>query len=78
MVPLLLWFGFLGLFIFWWGSLDLRLAFFMQGQHLAMTVTAVYLVKTRWARKGALVGVAVLLLLLAAFRLLGPYAPPLW
>jgi hypothetical protein len=78
MVPLLLWFGFLGLFVFWWGWLDLQLAFFMQGQHLVMTVTAVYLVKTRWAKKGAFVGVVALLLWILSFRVLGPYAAPLW
>jgi len=78
MVPLLLWFGFLGLFVFWSGWLDLQLAFLVQGQHLVMTVTAVYLVKTRWAKKGAFVGLVALLLLIVSFRVLGPYAAPLW
>jgi len=78
MVPLLLWFGFLGLFVFWWGWLDLRIAFLMQGQHLIMAATAVYLVKTRWVKRGALIGVVVLAVFIVAFRLLGPYAPPLW
>jgi len=78
MVPLLLWFGFLGLFVFWWGWLDLRIASLMQGQHLIMAATAVYLVKTRWAKRGALIGVVVLAVFIVAFRLLGPYAPPLW
>jgi hypothetical protein len=50
----------------------------MFGQHLVMTVTALYVVKTRWAKKGAFVGVVVLPLLIASFRALGPYAAPLW
>ncbi len=78
MIPLLLWFGFIGLFMFWWGWLDIQLAIFMQGHHLVMTATAIYLIKTRRAKKGIFVGTIILLLLFVSFRLLGPYAPPLW
>jgi len=78
MIPLLLWFGFIGLFVFWWGWLEPQLIVFMQGHHLAMTAAAVYLARNRWTRKGIYIGIGTLILVFVGFNVLGPYAPPLW
>jgi len=78
MIPLLLWFGFIGLFIFWRGWLEPQLIIFMDGHHLAMTAAAVYLAKNRWARKRIYVGMGELILVFVGFNILGPYALPLW
>jgi len=78
MIPLLLWFGFVGLFVFWRGWLEPQLIVFMQGNHLTMTAAALYLARNRWIRKGIYVGIGALILVFVGFNILGPYAPPLW
>jgi len=78
MIPFLLWFGFVGLFVFWWGWLEPQSIVFMQGNHLAMTAAAIYLAWSRWTRKGIYAGIGALILVFVGFSILGPYAPPLW
>ena len=78
MIPFLLWFGFVGLFVFWWGWLEPQSIVFMQGNHLAMTAAAIYLARNRWTRKGIYAGIGALILVFVGFSILGPYAPPLW
>jgi len=78
MIPFLLWFGFVGLFVFWWGWLEPQSIVFMQGNHLAMTAAAIYLARSRWTRKGIYAGIGALILVFVGFSILGPYAPPLW
>ena len=78
MIPILLWFGFGGLLMFWWGWFDLQLAVLMHGHHLTMVVAAFYLAKTRWERRGVYAGLVVLLFVVACFPVLGPYAPQPW
>ena len=78
MIPFLFWFGFVGLFAFWWGWLEPQLIVFMQGNHLVMTAAAVYLARNRWSRKGIYIGIGTLILVFVGFNILGPYAPPLW
>lgn len=78
MIPLLLWFGLGGLFMFWWGWLNPKVALFMHGHHLAMTVVALYLARNRWNWKGICVGLVILALYFASFPVLSSYAPQPW
>jgi len=78
MIPLLLWFGFGGFFMFWWGWFNPQLVLFMQGHHLAMTAAALYLAKNRWNRKGVYAGLVVLALYFASFPVLSSYTSQPW
>jgi len=77
-IPPLLWFGFGGLFMFWWGWFTLQLVVFMHGHHITMTGTAFYLAKNRWDHEGIYVGLIALVLYFTAFSVIGSHIQQPW